>query len=64
MGLIRQVLESVGNAAAGSVGGMLLDQWKEYIYCDALTADVLAAKGQKRTGKNSGNTGGNDNIRQ
>ena len=62
MGLIKQVLEAAGNAAVGSVGGMLLDQFKDFIYCDALAADVLAAKGQKRTGRNSGNTGGSDNI--
>lgn len=54
MGLIK--------AAVGSVGGVLADQWKEYFYCDALNADVLAVKGQKRSGKRSSNTKGSDNI--
>lgn len=54
MGLIQ--------AALGSAGGVLADQWKEYFYCEALSTDVLAAKGQKRTGKRSSNTKGSDNI--
>ena len=29
MGLIK--------AAAGAVGGVLADQWKEFFYCDSLT---------------------------
>ena len=39
MGLIQ--------AAIGTVGGVLADQWKEYFYCEALSENVLAAKGQK-----------------
>ncbi len=54
MGLIK--------AAAGAVGGVLADQWKEFFYCDSLTADTLAAKGQKRTSARSSNTSGEDNI--
>ena len=54
MGLIK--------AGIGSVGGVLADQWKEYFYCDAMDADVLAVKGQKRTSKRSSNTKGNENI--
>ena len=54
MGLIK--------AGIGSVGGVLADQWKEYFYCDAMSADVLAVKGQKRTSRRSSNTKGNDNI--
>lgn len=54
MGLIK--------AALGAAGGVLADQWKEYFYCEALPADVLAAKGQKRTSRRSGNTKGSDNI--
>ena len=54
MGLIK--------AGIGSVGGVLADQWKEYFYCDALDADVLAVKGQKRTSRRSSNTKGSDNI--
>ena len=41
MGLIK--------AAAGAGGGVLADQWKEYFYCDAINADVLAVKGRKRS---------------
>ena len=54
MGLIK--------AALGSAGGVLADQWKEYFYCDAIPADILAVKGQKRTSNRSSNTKGSDNI--
>ncbi len=49
-------------AGAGALGGVLADQWREYFYCDALEADVLVAKGIKRTSKRSSNTKGNENI--
>ncbi len=54
MGLIK--------AALGATGGVLADQWKEYFYCDAIPADILAVKGQKRTSGRSSNTKGSDNI--
>lgn len=54
MGLIHAML-----TAGGTV---LADQWKEYFYCDAMPADVLVCKGQKKTGKHSSNTHGSDNI--
>ena len=54
MGLIK--------AGVGALGGTLADQWKEFFYCDALPADVLVTKGQKRTSSRSSNTKGNDNI--
>lgn len=54
MGLIK--------AIGGAAGGVLADQWKEYFYCDALSADVLCAKGVKRTTSRSSNTKGEDNI--
>lgn len=54
MGLIK--------AAAGSAGGVLADQWKDYFYCEAIPADVLAVKGAKRTSSRSSNTKGTDNI--
>ena len=54
MGLIK--------AALGAAGGVLADQWKEYFYCEALPANVLAIKGQKRVGGRSSNTKGSDNI--
>ncbi len=54
MGLIK--------AAIGAVGSTMADQWKEFIYCDSLSADTLLVRGQKRIGKHSSNTKGNDNI--
>ena len=54
MGLIR--------AALGSAGGVLADQWKEYFYCEAIPANILAVKGQKRASGRSSNTRGSDNI--
>ena len=48
MGLIK--------AFTGAAGGVLGDQWKEYFYCDAIPADVLAVKGRKRTSSRSSNT--------
>ena len=54
MGLIK--------AVTGAAGGVLADQWKEFFYCDSLSENILAAKGQKRTGKRSSNTDGSDNV--
>ncbi len=54
MGLIQ--------AALGSAGGVLADQWKEYFYCEAISADTLAVKGSKRVSGRSSNTKGSDNI--
>ena len=54
MGLIK--------AIGGAVGGVLADQWKEYIYCDALAENVLVQKGQKRVSSRSSNTQGEPNI--
>ncbi len=49
-------------AGAGALGGVLADQWRDYFYCDALEAGVLAAKGKKRTSRRSSNTKGDENI--
>ncbi len=54
MGLIR--------AIKGAAGGVLAEQWKEYFYCEALPADVLAVKGSKRVSGRSSNRSGSDNI--
>ena len=54
MGLIK--------AGAGSLGGTLADQWKEFFYCEAIPADVLAVKGKKKVTGRSSNTKGDDNI--
>jgi len=53
MGLIK--------AITGAVGGVLADQWKEYFYCDAISANVLAVRGQKKVSGRSSNKGA-DNI--
>ena len=52
MGLIK--------AAMGAASGVMGDQWKEYFYCDALPAEVLAVKGQKRTNGRSANRHGSE----
>lgn len=55
MGLIK--------AISGAIRGVAADQWKEYFYCDALEADVLVTKGQKRNNSKFGTSNkGNDNI--
>ena len=56
MGLIK--------AAAGAAGGTLADQWKEFFTCEALGADVLVAKGEKRRSSqgSSSNKTAEDNI--
>lgn len=53
MGLIK--------AALNAVGGNLADQYKEYIYCDSLPNEILAAKGHKRVGARGTNKG-DDNV--
>ncbi len=54
MGLIK--------AFSGAVGGTLADQWREFFYCDSLSANTLVAKGQKRISKRSSNKKGDENI--
>ena len=54
MGLIK--------AIGGAVGGVMADQWKEYFYCEALPAEVLAVKGRKKVTGRSSNTKGDENI--
>lgn len=54
MGLIK--------AAFGATGGVLADQWKEYFYCEAISADVLVVKGRKKVTGRSSNRKGDENI--
>ena len=54
MGLIK--------AAVGAAGGVLADQWKEYFYCEAIPADIIAVKGEKKVSGRSSNRKGDDNI--
>lgn len=49
------------HAALGSASGVLADQWKEYFYCEALSNNVLAAKGKKKSTMRGSNYGV-DNI--
>ncbi|MCA9725096.1 MAG: SPFH domain-containing protein [Kurthia sp.] len=48
-------------AGIGAMKGVLEDQWREYIYCEGLSKDVLVVKGRKRSTKRGSNKG-NDNI--
>lgn len=54
MGLIK--------AAAGSAGGVLADQWKEFFVCDSIPADILVLKGERRVTGRSSNTRASDNL--
>lgn len=54
MGLIK--------AGMGALSSTLADQWKEFFYCDALPANVMVVKGQKKIGNKSSNKNGSDNI--
>ena len=54
MGLIK--------AAMGAAGGVLADQWKEYFYCEAISENVIAVKGQHRVSGRSSNYKGSENI--
>ncbi len=54
MGLIK--------ALTGSVSGILADQWKEFIYCEAIETEVLVRKGAKKISGRSSNTSGEQNI--
>ena len=54
MGLVK--------AALGAASGVMGDQWKEYFYCSALPAEVLAVKGQKKVSGRSSNRHGAENI--
>lgn len=54
MGLISTALDIAKTAAA--------DQWRDYFYCESLSADVLIQKGQKRVAKRAFGSKGSDNI--
>lgn len=54
MGLIK--------AAAGAVGGVMADQWKEFFACDAIDDDVLVVKGRKQGSGRTSNTKGESNV--
>ena len=52
---------SLIQAAVGSAVGTLMEQYKEYFYCEAMSSDVLACKGVKRKSA-KGSNHGSDNI--
>jgi membrane protease subunit (stomatin/prohibitin family) len=56
MGLIK--------ALAGTIGGQLADQWREFFYCEALDIYTLGMVGKKRESaqNRSSNMHGSDNI--
>ena len=49
-------------AAAGSIGGVMADQWLEIYTCDSMPLDVLAMRGVKKTGERSANTKGENEV--
>ena len=51
------------SAGLNAIGGTLASQWKEYFYCDALPANVLATKAMKQTkGRFGGSKKEDDNV--
>ena len=49
-------------AGIGALSGVLADSWREFFYCEALDAETLVAKGEKRIGGRSSNKKGENNI--
>lgn len=49
-------------AGIGALGGVLADSWRDYFYCESMSADTLVQKGEKRAGGRSSNKHGTDNI--
>lgn len=64
MGLIKSILDGgIVKAALGGTGGVLADQWLEYIYCESLPPDILVTKGAKKFNeRRSANRKGDDNV--
>ena len=54
MGLIKSIM--------GAAGGVLADQWVDFIVCDSLSDNVLMAQGKKPQQARSSNTKGSENI--
>ena len=51
------------SAGLNALGGTLASQWREYFYCDAMPADVLATKAMKRiNGRFGGSKTEDDNV--
>ena len=54
MGLIK--------AAAGAIGGVMADQWKDFFSCESLDEETLVVKGKKQSSGRSSNKHGEDNV--
>ena len=54
MGIIR--------AAVSAADAVLKEQWREFFACDALDAETLVVRGEKRVGERSANTRADDNV--
>ncbi len=54
MGLIKAGLTAMNSTFA--------DEWKEFIYAEALSPNTMAIKGNKRVDKGSSNTKGSENV--
>jgi len=51
------------SAGLNALGGTLASQWREYFYCEAMPANVLATKGMKRVnGRFGGSRTEDDNV--
>ncbi|MCL2815508.1 MAG: SPFH domain-containing protein [Oscillospiraceae bacterium] len=65
MGLIQMAASALGGvigSGVNAVGGVLSDQWIDFILCDSLSDNVLMAQGKKPQQARSGNTKGSENI--
>ena len=65
MGLIQMAANAVGGvvgAGINAVGGVLSDQWIDFITCDSLSDNVLMTPGRKPQQSRSANTRGSENI--
>lgn len=49
-------------AAAGSVGGVMADQWLEIYTCESMPNDVIAMRGVKKVSSRSANTKGDPDV--
>lgn len=65
MGLIKMAAGAIGGvigAGVNAAGGVLADQWVDFIVCDSLSDNVLMAQGKKPKQSRSVNTKGSENI--
>jgi membrane protease subunit (stomatin/prohibitin family) len=64
MGLIKSFLDGgIVKAVLGGAGGVLADQWLEYIYCESISPEILVTKGAKKyNSRRSANKKGDDNV--